>query len=390
MTESREPSAITKATLLLTTRFAQSSPGARPLSPSEYHHLAQWLEARGLSFGDLTKPNARIMLRSYNGMDRLISLLSRAQDAHHLIDHCRTLGIWIIGERDPAFPARLRQRLKTACLPLLFGAGRPDLLGRGGICIVGSRDSPEEARHFARAAGLRAGAEQLLVISSDMRGIDREAISSALAAGGRAICVLSDSLEKAVLSKRYRDALSTNHIAFVTPFTPDTRFTVANAMRASRYQYSLSDAAIIVETRQTGGIWSGADENRKHGWVPACVRTGPDVSPGNNALLHLGLIPITRQDVEQCESFAQFLLDRAASRPSLRAGAALTTSAPLAAQTDLYQSFLKEFCSVAGMIGYDQDAVAAYFAIEPVQARAWLERAQHEGRLPRLQPEPAN
>ncbi|NUN94341.1 MAG: DNA-processing protein DprA, partial [Verrucomicrobiae bacterium] len=115
----------------------------------------------------------------------------------------------------------------------------------------------------------RAASEDLVVISSDMRGIDREAISAALAAGGRTVCVLSDSLEKAVVSKRYREPLAAGRATLVTPFTPDTRFTVANAMRANRYQYGLSDAAIIVESRQTGGIWSGADENRKHGWVPA-------------------------------------------------------------------------------------------------------------------------
>jgi predicted Rossmann fold nucleotide-binding protein DprA/Smf involved in DNA uptake len=384
MTFRSETSAIAKATLLLTSRFNQSPSGPRPLSPSEYHQLAQWLDSRNASFGDLLRADARILLRSYVGQDRLVALLSRSVDADRLIEHCTGLGIWLIGERETAFPKRLRQRLKTACLPLLFGAGQPELLDQGGLCIVGSRDSPDEAHHFAHVAGHRAGAEGLVVISSDMRGIDREAIAAALAAGGRAICVLSDSLEKAVVSKRYREALATKRITLATPFAPDTRFTVANAMRANRYQYGLSDAAIIVETRQTGGIWSGADENRKHSWVPAFVRSGLDASSGNNALLHLGLLPITRQDIEDSESFAQLLIGRAAGREASTIEAARLTAIgpPIAEHRDLYHLFLNELASIGPSMGYDEALVAAHFGIERIQARVWLARARSERRIP--------
>ncbi len=382
MTPDLHTGAITKATLLLTTRFNQSTTGPRPLSPSEYHNLAQWLDSRAGSLGDLMKPNARIMLRPYVGADRQLALLSRVTDAEKLLNHCRALGIWALGEREPAFPSRLRQRLKTACLPLLFGAGRPEALDQGGICIVGSRDSPDEAHEFARATGAKAGAEGLVVISSDMRGIDREAVSAALTAGGRAICVLSDSLEKAVVSKRYREALAAGRITLATPFTPDTRFTVANAMRANRYQYGLSDAAIIVETRQTGGIWSGADENRKHGWVPAFVRSGVGASSGNNALLHLGLFPITRHHVETSPSLTQLLLDRARSPACHDEAPVAAPSPPISAQTDLYAIFLNELENVGEAIGYQEAPVAAHFGIEPAQARAWLARARRENRIP--------
>lgn len=375
---------ITKATLLLSARLSEATGGPRPLSPSEYHQLAQWLDAREATLADLLKADARILLRSYVGPDRLLSLLSRFDEASALLDQWAKLGIWVLGEREPSYPARLRQRLRNACLPLLFGAGRRETLDQGGLCIVGSRDSPEEAQVFARTTGARAGSDGLVVISSDMRGIDREAISSALAAGGRAICVLSDSLEKAVVSKRYRDALAAGRVTLVTPFTPDTRFTVANAMRANRYQYGISDAVIVVETRQTGGIWSGADENRKHGWVPAFVRSGVNVSSGNNALLHLGLLPITLHDVEHSPSFAQFLIERATARSTPRE----TTqhfgqpSPPISAQTDLYAIFLDEMESLGYTIGYTELAVAAHFHIEPVQARTWLKRARKEGRIP--------
>ncbi len=284
---------IAKATLLLSARLGDPVDAPRPLSLSEYHQLARWMESTGRTLAELLRDDARSILRPYSDADRILRLLRRIAEVDFLLDHWGRLGIWVLGERQPEFPGRLRQRLKTACLPLLFGAGPRAALDEGGLCVVGSRDSPEESRHFAQVVGERAGAEGLVVISSDMRGIDRDVISATLEAGGRVICVLSDSLEKAVASKRYREALATGRASLVTPFMPDIRFAVANAMRANRYQYGLSDAAIVVETRQSGGIWSGADENRKRQWVPAFVRTGANTPSGNSALLHLGLLPIT-------------------------------------------------------------------------------------------------
>lgn len=374
--------AVTKATLLLSGRATEAGSGSRPLSPSEYHQLAQWLDARGASLADLLRRDARVLLRGCVGAERILHLLSFIADMERQLDHWGKLGIWVIGEREPSFPARLRRRLKTACLPLLFGAGRPEVLDKGGLLILGSRDSADPAHEFARAAGARAASEDLVVISSDMRGIDREAISAALAAGGRTVCVLSDSLEKAVVSKRYREPLAAGRATLVTPFTPDTRFTVANAMRANRYQYGLSDAAIIVESRQTGGIWSGADENRKHGWVPAFVRTGAGVPSGNIALLHLGLLPITRDDIEQCSSLALTLMERASA--GARVGASGSASPPastLSMRVDLYAVFLRGLETLAPEIAASEQAVSRHFGIELIQARAWLARARDDGVL---------
>ena len=368
-------SLITKATLLISLRLNDTADGARPLSLSEYHHLAQWLEARGLALASLLRADVKAVLREYPAADRLLRLLRRAGEVDSALNRWEAMGIWALGERDPEFPERLRRRLKTACLPFLFGAGTRETLQQGGLCVVGSRDSPAESLEFAATVGARAGSQGLVVISSDMRGIDREAISAALASGGRVICVLSDNLEKAVASKRYREALATGRASLVTPFPPDTRFAIANAMRANRYQYALSDAAIVVESRQTGGIWSGADENRKYKWVPAFVRAGANVSSGNSALLHLGLLPITQREVERSASLAQLLIERAGSASETRPAKA-PVAAPGAAGTDLFGIFAAELERLDESITRSDTAVARHFGIELLQARAWLARAR--------------
>jgi predicted Rossmann fold nucleotide-binding protein DprA/Smf involved in DNA uptake len=159
----------------------------------------------------------------------------------------------------------------------------------------------------------------------------------------------------------------------VTPFSPDTRFKIANAIRANKYQYALSDAAVIVETRQTGGVWLGADENRQEGWVPAFVRAGENMAPGNLALLHLGLRPITRQDVAASANLHEFFLTHGLSGHG--SGAAAEAAAPV----DLYSIFAAELRSFVSAAPRSLSEIAGHFAIELSQARAWLARASGDG-----------
>ncbi|MEK7246796.1 MAG: DNA-processing protein DprA [Pseudomonadota bacterium] len=386
----------TTATLLLCGHFGGSREGVKPLSPSEYHDLARWLELRRIAFGDLLKSDGKPVLKSYAGssalLDRLDALLRRTDDFAVAHERWTRLGIWVVGQFDRDYPSRLRQRLGFAALPLLFGAGPRALLDGGGVCIVGSRDSSPRGLEFARVISARCGREAMTVISSDMRGPDREVVGATLANNGKVICVLSDSLEKTLAAKRYREALAAGTVALATPFSPEARFKVANAIRANKYQYALSDVAVIVETRQKGGIWLGADENRNEGWVPAFVRADEIMPSGNLALLHLGLSPITQQDVEQCASVRDLFINHALSprgnlaapRPaparSAETGRDPTRSVASPA-FDLYSVFLAELRRIAVAAPRSEPEIAAHFGVERDQARNWLRRAMAEGSI---------
>ena len=376
---------VTEATLMLCTRSADGHNASRVLSPSEYHALAAWLDTHNLSLGDLLRPEGKTLVRAYTGYaslaHRLTSLLARGDEIQRMIERWSKLGIWVIGERDRAYPARLRTRLKASSFPLLFGAGPREALNLGGLCIVGSRESSEDACDFARRLGARCGREGLTVISSDMRGVDREAMTAALAEGARVICMLSDSLEKMVATKRYREALATGRLVFVTPFAPDTRFKVANAMRSHKYQYGLSDMVVVVETRQQGGVWSGIDENRKEGWVPAFVRAGADVSPGNMALLHLGLIPVTREDIDGSPALIDLFVARARDGAAPAAAQKPPRQERAPDRSALYATFLGQAESSLASGALDEEQIARLLDLEPEQARRWLKRAADEGRI---------
>lgn len=373
----------TAATLLLCGRFGPVREGANVLSPSKFNDFSHWLDTHKLSFADLLKPDVKAILRAYqsdpDAAEHLYLLLRRTDELDSALSHWRELGVWVVGRNDPDYPLRLRQRLKLAAFPLLFGAGPRALLDEGGVCVVGSRDSSRQGLEFAKQLGARCGKERMTVVSSDMRGVDREAVTGALDAGGRVICVLSDCLEKTLAGRRYRTAFDDDKLAAVTPFSPETRFKVANAIRANKYQYALSDVAVVVETRQTGGVWLGADENRNEGWVPAFVHVSDTMAAGNMALLHLGLKPITIQDVDKTESLRDFFLQQ-----GLRAGGQHKPGrggGTLARRTtaDLYSIFLAELRVLSAGRALKIADIAAMFGIEPAQAEAWIARAVADG-----------
>ena len=371
-------SAETKSTILLTIRLGDPRSDLKLLSPSEFRSVQNWLVARGLTVGDLLGGDRQgavdAMVADGVGTNLIPSMLERIPVLDQAIAHWDTMGIWVVGETDEIYPDRLRHRLGGAGFPLIFGAGPPESLNQGGLYIVGSRNSSDDGLAFSRTLARRCSEEGITVISSDMRGVDREAMG---ATNGHIVCVLSDSLEKAVMAKRHRDALTQGTLTIVTPFSPGTRFRVANAIRVNRYQYCLADFAVIVETRRTGGVWLGAEENRKANWVPAFVRADDHVPRGNEALLNLGYMSLSEKEVSECANIGEYLISRLTASP--------VTVPSNGSENDIVPTLFNFFCeqlaSFADPATRTSEEIQQYLDIEPVQAATWIARAVEGGIL---------
>ncbi len=375
----RALSVETKSTVLLTTRFGKLQDEFKPLSPSAFRTLQAWLKDRSLSIGDLLRGEhpsiAEDMAKDDIAIPPIPLLLERVPVLMEALEYWSDMGIWVIGEADPGFPPRLRQRLQNTASPLLFGAGPIEGLIQGGVCIVGSRDSSDEGCQFATALAKRCSAENIAVISSDMRGVDRRAIRTTLESGGRAICVLSNGLEKAVVTKRHRDYIRTGYLTLVTPFSPDSRFRIANAVRVNRYQYCLSDFAVMVETRREGGVWLGAEENRKERWVPSFVREAADIPLGNQALLSLGLMPLADHELENSEALREYLIHRIASNDQRLQ----FTPGSKKASDEFFKLFCQQLAGAMAVGLGTKSQIQKSMGIEPAQFDTWVGRALNEG-----------
>ncbi|MCZ7588253.1 MAG: DNA-processing protein DprA [Gaiella sp.] len=209
------------------------------------------------------------------------------------LERLESRGVWVVARSDEPYPEQLKRRLGLRAPALLFGAGRREVVRGKGLAVVGSRDADEEALAFAADLGRSVAAAGGTVVSGAARGVDRAAMDAAIAAGGAVTGVVADSLVRLTQQPDVRVALADGLLTLVTPYPPEARFSVGQAMGRNRFVYCLAEAAVVVATASgSGGTWAGAIENLKAGWVPLWVLDTPAAPAGNRELLAQGGRPL--------------------------------------------------------------------------------------------------
>ena len=280
--------------MLLTATLGRSGwSGAKPLSIREWARFAAWLKDHGLEPASLLKCDLPSVLSGWTDgsikVSRLEELLGRGGALGLVLERWQRAGLWVITRSDPGYPRRLKERLRQESPPVLYGCGDRTLLDRGGIAVVGSRDATEDDLAFTERLGSDAAGQGLAVVSGGARGVDQRAMLGAVGNEGVAVGVLADSLLRSTTSAKYRKHVASGRLALISPFNPEARFNVGNAMNRNRYIYCLSDAAVVIGSKTgKGGTWSGAIENLEAGWVPLWVKRSPDAGSGNPELVARG------------------------------------------------------------------------------------------------------
>jgi len=409
----------TQAILLLTTWFAKAAKSdPKPLTPTEWGRLALWLKEQDKTpAGLLESGSPAAYLNGWPDTkitsERIEFLLGRSVALSLSLEKWQRAGLWVMTRSDADYPSRLKKHLKSDAPPVLFGCGNRQLLDRGGIAMVGSRDAtPEQLAATTRLAGEMA-LQGFSVVSGGARGVDEVAMMGALAQEGTVIGILADSLLRCATSAKFRNGLMMKNLVLVSPFNPEAGFDVGNAMARNKYIYCLSDAAIVVATSKgSGGTWSGATENLKRNWVPLWVLNHPGNSSGNAALVHLGagwlpddrfmagslfdgtVATVPTKDVETslfnvtssatealaiAESPASAYVAAEAAPP----GIVPKTGAESEAMT-FYDFFLKRLETVTNGSPATVENLLATFDISKTQLGDWIKRGIAEGRLKKL------
>ena len=283
-----------KAIVLLCGRLGKDA-DAEPLAQAEYTRLVRWLMRKSLRPADLLAPDhiASDAAGSALSEARLRLLLKRGVQLGFAVETWNRSNIWLICRSDPDYPARFKTHLKDQAPPILFGVGERSLLQGGGLAIAGSRTIDAEAGDFTRTAAAWCARGGLPVVCGGARGVDQIAMQGALDAGGRGVGVLAENLLRYSVSREARKAVADNRLLLISPYHPEARFTVGNAMARNRLIYALADYGLVISAEHNkGGTWAGAVEElgRKPG-RPVFVRLTGSVPTGNRKLLELGATP---------------------------------------------------------------------------------------------------
>jgi DNA processing protein len=243
--------------------------------------------------------------------ERIARLLGRSGQVSLLLDNLFSRGIWAVTRVDPLYPAKLRDTLKHQAPTVLFGSGDIYLLKQPGIAVIGSRTLDQAGIDFAREVGRKTAAAKLPVVSGGARGTDRVAMDGALQAGGKAIGVMADSLERTIRQPDVRQFLLDGSLVLLTPFAPDAGFSIGAAMGRNKVIYGLASHAVVVSSDfEKGGTWAGATEAIKAGWCPVFVRSGAEVPKGNQELIKRGGIAFEARQLKDMEALPAWLQSR--------------------------------------------------------------------------------
>ncbi|MEG0376200.1 MAG: DNA-processing protein DprA [Gordonibacter sp.] len=284
----------TKVITLLCGVFGQTI-SEKPLSPTEYSSLAQWLLGEGLHPKDLLHGNLVSDAALGAGVDarRLKGLLGRGVQLGFVVEEWHRNGIWVMSRSDADYPSRLKQHLKEQAPPLLFGAGDKTLLKGGGLGVVGSRNVDQDGEAFARQVASLCARNGIIVVSGGARGVDQISMTAALEVGGYATGILADNLLKKSTSHEFRKGIADGRLMLISPYHPAARFTVGSAMGRNKLIYAMSDFGLVVSSdHNKGGTWAGAVEELKRPRSRSVfVRIGDETPLGNHKLLDVGAIP---------------------------------------------------------------------------------------------------
>lgn len=258
----------TQAVLLLTSPLlaseSETSAKAKVLTAGEYSQLAQSLLQAHHQPADLLNGSREAVLASAStdlDPSRLNLLLSRGFQLGQAIEHWANRSITVIGRADEVYPKRYKQRLKHQAPPLLYACGNLELLHRPALAVVGSRATPEALLQQTAQIGALAAAADVVIASGAAKGVDEAAMLGALQAGGSAIGVVADSLEKLCAKPMWRHALIEGRLLLLSAEAPSSRFQVWRAMARNKLIYALADAALVMSSaKDSGGTWNGAKE----------------------------------------------------------------------------------------------------------------------------------
>jgi predicted Rossmann fold nucleotide-binding protein DprA/Smf involved in DNA uptake len=202
-------------------------------------------------------------------------------------------GYELIPITSPGYSTILKENLKTNSPPLLYVKGNKQILQEKSIAIVGSRNASDRSLEFTDHIAKRASTEYKVVVSGFAKGVDKQALDSAIKYKGQSIIVLPQGIMTFGSGyKNYYRQIVDGDVLVLSVFHPKVPWKVEMAIARNPIIYGLAVEIYVAESSDKGGTWSGvADGLRKQRKI--YVRK-PELSENNanNLLISKGAIAV--------------------------------------------------------------------------------------------------
>jgi DNA processing protein len=188
----------------------------------------------------------------------------------------------------------LKSNLKAAHAPaLLYIKGNKKIMQEKSLAVVGSRDASEISLKFTDNIAKLASKEYKVVVSGFAKGVDKQALDSAINYKGQSIIVLPQGIMTFNSGfKTYYKQIVDGDVLVLSTFFPKAPWKAELAMARNPIIYGLADEIYVAESSEKGGTWSGVIDGLRKGRVIYIRKPQLNEKNANNILISKGAVPV--------------------------------------------------------------------------------------------------
>ena len=265
---------------------------ARGMTPARFNNLIEY-------YGSASEVLAAAESPEFKDPKLAGSIISscREEAFDKIENRASEMGVRLICRVSPDYPPRFLDCASPP--PIIYTRGDISLLYGGGISIIGSRRCTCYGRSVAASFGRAAALAGIPIISGGAYGIDTDALTAALDAGGRTVAVFGCGIDICYPSSNAQlfDRIAKAGL-LISEFPPGTAPQAYNFPRRNRLVSALCDCLAVIEAGEKSGTLSTVRCAQAQGREIACVPgniTSPQ-SVGCNRLIKQGARCITSPD----------------------------------------------------------------------------------------------
>lgn len=185
---------------------------------------------------------------------------SRMQLANNsfLVDELMAQGYDILPITHEDYPKLLKENLKFNAPTVIYTKGNKSLLQEPSIAIVGSRSADVMSLSFTDNIAKSATKNNKVVVSGFAKGVDRQALDSAVGTNGKSIIVLPQGIMTFGSGfKQYFKHIVQGRVLVMSSFAPKAPWSVEFAMARNPIIYGMASEIFVAQSEEKGGTWSG-------------------------------------------------------------------------------------------------------------------------------------
>ena len=201
-----------------------------------------------------------------------------------LVEELIAQGYDILPMTHDEYPKILKKNLQYNAPTVIYTKGNKALLQEASIAIVGSRSADTLSLTFTDNIAKKAVSENKVVVSGFAKGVDRQALDSAVGANGKSIIVLPQGIMTFGSGfKQYYKQVTQGNLLVMSTFAPKAPWLVEFAMARNSIIYGMASEIFVAQSDDKGGTWHGVIDGL-HKNRPIYVRY-PDKNEKNANIL---------------------------------------------------------------------------------------------------------